>query len=523
MCVLGLFLLYYVSIICLNLNSGQWYNYDMYADAMIAKYMAEYNTLFPENWTFGNQFYVVATPVLASLIYRICGDTVLSMGIASCIMTTMILICFWWCLHPFAKRKSILAGMLCLIGGTMFGKNAASDVKSLQVFYTMCSYYACYVIGILLTIGIWLRLINGRKVSGFVLLVCILANAALGMQSLREMLVLNLPLCVAAFFYSAIQKEWRTRANVFVGCAFFANLLGVALTKCLVTYWGIQQSTILQDPQGGILERIIDNVVALANYAGFSVMVQHSFRFAIIRLLGVLFIVGMVLLVFVRIWKHIKTQMLSAAILFCCVSLAGVFCAGIVVLDNRDIYYFVWQLLVAVAAVYLFELEWKAKWIRQCAIVGILVVCSMNYMIEFGMVARDYIRDRAELKKIAAYLEENDISHVFYDATKCFTGPSITAETEKDVLMAPVWFKYAGTSDDDLIDKIPYLSVEEWFIPEEADQYYLLLSQNSLPALGECRNDFEAMLTLEEKFEIAGLSYMFYTFEGDVLRDIQTE
>ena len=46
----------------------------MYSDAQIAKLMWEQKTIFPKNWIFGNQYYVIATPVLAAVMYGICGD-----------------------------------------------------------------------------------------------------------------------------------------------------------------------------------------------------------------------------------------------------------------------------------------------------------------------------------------------------------------------------------------------------------------------------------------------------------------
>ena len=64
---------------------------DMYADMLLAKKMWEQKTLFPEGWVFGNQYYVVATPVLAALFYGLLGNTNTAMICATECMTALIL------------------------------------------------------------------------------------------------------------------------------------------------------------------------------------------------------------------------------------------------------------------------------------------------------------------------------------------------------------------------------------------------------------------------------------------------
>ena len=175
----GLFLF---GIFGVNFHSVNFYNFDIYSDVIVARYIAESGTFFPSHWMFGNQFYVVATPALAALLYGICHNIYLSMSIAATVMSLMIWISFAWCIRPFAARKSIAVGLLCLMGGTILGNSAALDITGLQVFYTMASYYSCYIIGIFLTLGVWLRLFFHKNVRWYTLLLCLLFNFGLGMQ-----------------------------------------------------------------------------------------------------------------------------------------------------------------------------------------------------------------------------------------------------------------------------------------------------------------------------------------------------
>ena len=52
----------------------EYYDGDIYNDINYAKEAWKAKSLFPKDWIFGNQTYVVATPVLAALFYGITGN-----------------------------------------------------------------------------------------------------------------------------------------------------------------------------------------------------------------------------------------------------------------------------------------------------------------------------------------------------------------------------------------------------------------------------------------------------------------
>ena len=65
-------------------------NADMYADTLVARLMWEQKTLFPSNFVFGNQYYVIATPVFAALFYGLTGSMNTSMALATTLMSLLI-------------------------------------------------------------------------------------------------------------------------------------------------------------------------------------------------------------------------------------------------------------------------------------------------------------------------------------------------------------------------------------------------------------------------------------------------
>ena len=105
-------LVFYVNLSC----NPEYYDGDIYNDINFAKEAWKAKSLFPANWVFGNQTYVVATPVLAALIYGIIGNAVTAMAIASCIMTVLTVLTYEWMTRTLFSYNERTAGFLFLIG-----------------------------------------------------------------------------------------------------------------------------------------------------------------------------------------------------------------------------------------------------------------------------------------------------------------------------------------------------------------------------------------------------------------------
>lgn len=84
---------------------------DIYSDTLAARYMWEQKSLFPEGWVFGNQYYVVATPVLSALFYGLIGSMNLAMAIATTVMTLALLAACYWLFRSFLGQTQALADL----------------------------------------------------------------------------------------------------------------------------------------------------------------------------------------------------------------------------------------------------------------------------------------------------------------------------------------------------------------------------------------------------------------------------
>ena len=146
-------LVFYVNLSC----NPEYYDGDIYNDINYAKEAWKAKSIFPKDWIFGNQTYVVATPVLAALFYGIIGNGFTAMAIASCIMTVLIVLTYDWMTRTLFSYNERMAGFLFLIGVLLLKAHVATSQQGIQAFFTMASYYACYLINAFIVYGCYIR------------------------------------------------------------------------------------------------------------------------------------------------------------------------------------------------------------------------------------------------------------------------------------------------------------------------------------------------------------------------------
>ena len=125
---------------------------DVYTDMALSREIWRQKSLFPSNWIFGNQYYVVATPVLAALFYGLTGSMNLAMGLATTVMGLLVLLSLDWMLRPFVRRRGHRLIALLMLCAAAMGTRLLLEPEG-QLFFVMASYYACYLITLFLVFG----------------------------------------------------------------------------------------------------------------------------------------------------------------------------------------------------------------------------------------------------------------------------------------------------------------------------------------------------------------------------------
>ena len=501
-------LVYFFSIVWINFHSCQWYNFDIYADAYVAKLMAEEHTLFPRDWIFGNQYYVIATPVLAALIQVFIHDSVLAMGIASSLMMVSIFWAFVWCCKPFFRRRSILTGLFCLSGAVILGTSASSSTYSFQIFYTMASYYACYVLGVLFHLGLYLRLRRDLPVKGRAIAVAVLMNIAFGMQSLRETLVLNIPLLVLELL-CWWKYGYSRRTLRFVLLCMAANLLGLGVIRLIPT-----NSNTIISPIGFLtngfstgLSRSVHDIMEITGLRYISL----GWKWRGLFLFSLVFWAVAVIVLF----RILRKKDLSPAALpfwFSTISLFGVFVVGVFFFPTRPIYYFMWFLVLTFAFTY-FADQFPDNLVKKSILVALILCGIGNYVYNFYTDYKRYPLERAFYHELADQLLVDNIDCLYVDL---YTMPTLAACSKDEIVCGT--FEYDFTqADDHFFTPVSHLQHIKLFEHPEARNALVVLSDSEWSAwkswdyIDQFAPDRYREELLEQLIPVGSASSKYYT------------
>ena len=403
---IGILFFFFLAVCKINFSFDPiYFSTDMYTDMRYAVQAWEEKSIFPAGWVFGNQLYAVATPVLAAIFYGICGSMNLSMGLASTVMGILVAISFCYLLRAFIPRigAQLLALTLFMAATLVFG-GPVHEVGGWQLFFTMSSFYACYAIAAFLAFGCYIRG-KWEKKQLFPLILCVFLSFGTGTQSLRQTLIMALPIaCVellCILFRLWQKKEFFTERTRIAAVILVSNLFGVITAK------------LLNIPQVEIFGEI-----TVTGFETPLLSLQQSFAnaFTLVGLgnkppaliLGVMGIFGLLYLAY-RLRESAESGSL-------CLLLLTVSLMGVLVLDAfttmyiRNIYYFLlYPLLGAVGAVLYSHF---GKWLRYGACL-LLVVFLLSGAEDKLQPVFEPVSSPDRYDAVVAYLEEQGIATVY--------------------------------------------------------------------------------------------------------------
>lgn len=217
---------------------------DMYQDIYVSKLIWNSKSIFPPNWTFSNQYFVLAAPNIAAIIYGITGSMNLSMELATTIYTLFILAAYVYMIKAVTRSKTVILVSLICFMAAVTGYDIVNTHQG-QLYFLMVSYYASYIFTVFLVYGVYLRYLfvkreeeftaKAPESNDFVLkdaisdkgnnsgvnhpgilayILAIIFTIATGMQSLRQTAIMILPLaCVEGirFFYKVFGKSYNKK------------------------------------------------------------------------------------------------------------------------------------------------------------------------------------------------------------------------------------------------------------------------------------------------------------------------
>lgn len=419
-------------------------NADMYEDTLVAKLMWEQKTLFPKGWTFGNQFYVTATPVAAAAFYGLTGNTNTAMALATEFMTAMIFLALFYLLRALTDDLTLrTCGALLLLASVVaYGKETTEE----ELFFIQASYYACYLITLLVVYGDYIRAFRSRSLRPVAWTLSLLLSFAAGMQSLRQTVVMTLPLLACECFQALrrlLQREklWRREDLWHLGrCLSYAaaNAAGIIAIKLLsppqVTIYGGLE---LADPEqiGQKLKQILRCLTAVTG-ARYMFKSDYPLFFTVFAL----FVIGLSLAAGILWLARIRKEEtpLELCWLLLLVGVLGVFASSLLFqVGLRSIYIFPWYPLLAISGIMVLK-----RLVPQARNILCLIICVLSlgnlYYTYNGYVKNALREDVSAEKQACRWIMDQGYEYVY--GGWAFVAPLICVHSD-GALTAGSWFK----------------------------------------------------------------------------------
>ncbi len=485
----------------------EYYDGDIYNDINYAKEAWKAKSLFPKDWIFGNQTYVVATPVLAALFYGITGNGFTAMAIASSIMTVLTLLTYDWMTRTLFSYNERTAGFLFMIGFLLLKAHVATSQQGIQAFFTMASYYACYLINAFIVYGCYVRIRQGKFTGKHIVLAVIGAALSFGtgMQSLRQTAVMALPLVACEvlliIIYSAKDKRFAiSYSTLFSAIVFIANIAGlVAMRFIEINQNSIYGTTAFVSSFKDFFRKLFLNMESVALTFGLDALELRMRLVASIPFLLII-LIGFILCVKDYIKNKCNEQGRFVLVMLLTLGCVSVFAAGVLTdVVNRALYYFMIYPLLAVCVSYIIvKFEKKRD-----------ILFSVVAVFAAGMII---FRTAGAVEEIKAGKDKNSTAHQIanymldngYDTIYSVFGLSGVMDGAENVVVASgdkihlVQFKNVDSSKP--MKPVEYLCVKDGYKQWDNSKSLYLLRDHELPKVKKIAEKYDVTMTEKARF-----------------------
>ena len=496
-------LVFYVNLSC----NPEYYDGDIYNDINYAKEAWKAKSIFPKDWIFGNQTYVVATPVLAALFYGIIGNGFTAMAIASCIMTVLIVLTYDWMTRTLFSYNERMAGFLFLIGVLLLKAHVATSQQGIQAFFTMASYYACYLINAFIVYGCYIRLRKG-EFSGKHIAMSVIGIAlsfGTGMQSLRQTAVMALPLVACEILmiiiYSIRDKKFAiSYSTLFSAIVFVSNIAGLIAMKFIeINQNSIYGTTAFVKSLKEFLKKGFFNVEYVVLTFGLDSL-ELRVRLVVSTVFLLIILIGFILCVKDFFKNKCIDQGRFTLVMLLTLGCVSVFAAGVLTdVVNRALYYFMIYPLLAVCVSYII-VKYPGKRKAFFSIIAVFVA---------GMIAFRTVGAVGEIKngkdenstahQIANYMLDNG-----YDTIYSVFGLSGIMDGAENIIVASgdkihlVQYKRVDRSKP--MKPVEYLCVKDGYKQWDNEKSLYLLREWELPKVRELAEKYSVEMTKQAQF-----------------------
>lgn len=485
----------------------EYYDGDIYNDINYAKEAWKAKSLFPKDWIFGNQTYVVATPVLAALFYGITGNGFTAMAIASSIMTVLTLLTYDWMTRTLFSYNERTAGFLFMIGFLLLKAHVATSQQGIQAFFTMASYYACYFINAFIVYGCYVRIRQGKFTGKHIIpaIIGVALSFGTGMQSLRQTAVMALPLVACEvlliIIYSAKDKRFAiSYSTLFSAIVFIANIAGlVAMRFIEINQNSIYGTTAFVSGFKDFFRKLFLNMESVALTFGLDALELRVRLVASIPFLLII-LIGFILCVKDYIKNKCNEQGRFVLVMLFTLGCVSVFAAGVLTdVVNRALYYFMIYPLLAVCVSYII-VKFEKKRDVLFAVVAVFTAGMIIFRTAGAVEEIKAGKDKSSTAhQIANYMLDNG-----YDTIYSVFGLSGVMDGAENVVVASgdkihiVQFKNVDSSKP--MKPVEYLCVKDGYKQWDNSKSLYLLRDHELPKVKKIAEKYDVTMTEKARF-----------------------
>ena len=483
---------------------------DMYEDTLVARLMWEQKTLFPDNFLFGNQFYVIATPVLSALFYGLTGSMNFSMGLATTVMSLLILLSLNWMLRPFVKERLIRYAALLALVASVYGPRSVVREDG-QLFFVMCSFYACYLISFFCIMGDYVRARESEELRPGAFALALFLSFCTGMQSLRQTCVSMLPiLCFEALWLlvrwvktKKLSLSHRSAQRAFAYLA--ANGAGVLFIGLL----DVKRNEIYYGQSifsgASISEKIKDMNEALVTVSGFDFTRGDQSLFFTVMFIYFSLVIVAALFQLLR-----RRDIFSPTACFwwlCLISIAAVIAASFVTsVSLRPIYLFPCYTLPALSiAVVGAKLSPR---LRCLLCLSLCTLAATNIYFSYHKdISLSFDKSVSDYEQVSTFAVENGFEYVY--GSHSHTAPKIAAQSDGKLI--------AGCWEDEVIFKIsPHINIKNIYHLSDYSKALFVFQEEELKLFFKEAHDSGTGYTFLGQFG----RYYLYTTSGQMMYPI---
>lgn len=422
-------------------------NADIASEAVLAQLIWESGEWIPQSWYPSTELRICQTPNLAAFFYGAVKSMTLAMGMACVVMSLGILASGYYFISQcsFSRRQKLMFLLLCLVLPNHF--------VTLELLYLFGSYYAVHVIILFLTLGVYARMINRKRVGILWTVVLFMLSFLIGMQGVREIQILNLPLLVTEVLrqlYLVYEKTWNRESIKPMG--WCTALLAAGAAGALLPF-SIGQS-MHRNVRNGLSKLFRTVLPDMKVCLGLTEIEAEG------RILYVIFLLIAIAVCLCCIWQIIKKKCGNHDTWIYCMLWISVcitvFAVAFTTVESSQRYYFMLLLVMAFGFIcFMRFVEEKSRILAGAG--GVLLAALFVFHIYTVYVPIVQSKEPADSEEYAVckYLMEHEFKMAYADFERANTMTVLSGGE----------IRVAAVASLERMDVCKWLSSTEWYVP----------------------------------------------------------